>query len=58
MVYIMPPSIVSASGAAIDVVNGPVALRRGGASPVTPVRFYYIACSLFVAIFLSTRGTL
>lgn len=34
MIYLMPLAIVSASGTAIAVVKSPVALRRGGASPV------------------------
>ena len=39
MTYIMALVIEGASNTQITVVNGPVALRRGGASPVTLVRF-------------------
>lgn len=49
MWYRMPLSIVGVNGTAIDVVNGPVALRHGGASPVPRVVLHYIACSLGIA---------
>lgn len=44
MTYIMPLSIASVNGTAIDVVNSPVALRRGGASPRKP------SCSSSIAL--------
>jgi hypothetical protein len=39
MTYIMPLVIMGVTSTQITVVNGPVALRRGGALPVTLARF-------------------
>jgi hypothetical protein len=56
MTYIMPLSIVSVNGAAIDVVNGPVALKRGGASPVALVRFLLYRLQLIAGTIFSAQG--
>ncbi len=39
MMYVMALVISGADNTLVTVVNGPVALRRGGESPVTLVRF-------------------
>lgn len=47
MTYIMPLLVVGVSSTAINVVTGPVALQRGGASPV-PCAFSLYRLQLFL----------